>query len=326
MKYSFFYKVTGFLSMLIFFALVFISFAQEGTDSGKNLFLDFDQDGLSNEEELAYGTDPYASDTDKDGYSDYTEVSGGYDPKKPAPGDKLIKEVEKVVDISNEVNQESNLTEVAATQLVDMMSDTVSDGGVVTLAEVEKVVKDSIEKSAQVPELSEIDVDRIQIQDQSYKKLSDEEKKEQVKKDAREYVTAVSYIFMAQFPQLVIKENEDPTIATEKMISDIMTSFSSGNYKQLDELSESGKRAVEQLFDVKVPEVFADVHIRGIQLANYVQEMKDKAKIQTEDPLESIANISLAQGFIISAQEFFTDIENRLNEIGLDNSIISLSE
>ncbi len=44
---------------------------------------DFDQDGLSNQAEEFYGTDPNNPDTDGDGHSDGDEVSRGYDPLLP---------------------------------------------------------------------------------------------------------------------------------------------------------------------------------------------------------------------------------------------------
>ncbi|MFH1564566.1 MAG: hypothetical protein ABIC82_01825 [bacterium] len=41
---------------------------------------DDDQDGLTNQEEILYNTDPFNSDTDGDGYSDGDEVKNGYNP------------------------------------------------------------------------------------------------------------------------------------------------------------------------------------------------------------------------------------------------------
>ncbi|MDP2736734.1 MAG: fibronectin type III domain-containing protein [bacterium] len=41
---------------------------------------DFDHDGLTNSEEIQYGTDPLKADTDGDGYIDGTEVAHGYNP------------------------------------------------------------------------------------------------------------------------------------------------------------------------------------------------------------------------------------------------------
>lgn len=46
--------------------------------------LDPDNDGLFNEQEKIYGTDPNKSDTDEDGYNDGLEVSNGHDPLKAA--------------------------------------------------------------------------------------------------------------------------------------------------------------------------------------------------------------------------------------------------
>jgi len=52
-----------------------------GTDPNNH---DTDADGLSDKEETKiYGTDPKDPDTDKDGYSDGAEVHGGFNPKGP---------------------------------------------------------------------------------------------------------------------------------------------------------------------------------------------------------------------------------------------------
>jgi hypothetical protein len=49
------------------------------TVTGK-VAVDTDGDGLSDEDEKKYGSDPNKTDTDGDGYSDGSEVKGGYDP------------------------------------------------------------------------------------------------------------------------------------------------------------------------------------------------------------------------------------------------------
>jgi hypothetical protein len=48
----------------------------------KNLSQDSDQDGLTDAEENAYGTDAFSADTDGDGFSDKVEITKGYDPRK----------------------------------------------------------------------------------------------------------------------------------------------------------------------------------------------------------------------------------------------------
>lgn len=51
---------------------------KEKTDEAQ--LVDTDKDGLTDEDEEIYGTDPENPDTDGDGYSDGDEVKGGYNP------------------------------------------------------------------------------------------------------------------------------------------------------------------------------------------------------------------------------------------------------
>jgi len=44
---------------------------------------DSDKDGLTDADEMRYGTDPLKSDTDGDGFKDGDEVKAGYNPKGP---------------------------------------------------------------------------------------------------------------------------------------------------------------------------------------------------------------------------------------------------
>jgi hypothetical protein len=53
---------------------------------------DNDEDGLSNNDEAIWGSDPDNRDTDGDGYLDGEEVAAGHDPTIPAPNDKLPEE------------------------------------------------------------------------------------------------------------------------------------------------------------------------------------------------------------------------------------------
>jgi len=50
---------------------------------------DFDNDGLSDEDEKLIGTDWRNPDTDNDGYLDGEELASGYNPLRPAPGDEI---------------------------------------------------------------------------------------------------------------------------------------------------------------------------------------------------------------------------------------------
>lgn len=49
---------------------------------------DTDKDGLSDIDEIRYGTDPKSADSDLDGFIDGDEVESGFDPSKYSPGDQ----------------------------------------------------------------------------------------------------------------------------------------------------------------------------------------------------------------------------------------------
>lgn len=82
------------------FAMTFFAMAQNKNNG--NLFLDSDQDGLTDQEEKMIGTDPFKTDTDGDGYSDGKEIKSGYDPLKAAPGDKLFAPIQTVTTTQND--------------------------------------------------------------------------------------------------------------------------------------------------------------------------------------------------------------------------------
>lgn len=71
------------LNFLIFAFTVFLSVNRiEANQIDFGSGIDSDKDGLQDELELKYGTDPQKFDTDQDTYNDGEEISHGYDPLK----------------------------------------------------------------------------------------------------------------------------------------------------------------------------------------------------------------------------------------------------
>jgi hypothetical protein len=109
------------LNLIIFVGLLILSFAlfayaQNNATTDNNIFLDSDQDGLSNVEEKMYGTDPYNPDTDGDGYTDGAEVKSGYDPLKPAPGDKIVSSAAQPTQVAQPTQTTQNTSDNQASQ------------------------------------------------------------------------------------------------------------------------------------------------------------------------------------------------------------------
>jgi len=85
------HKTKTIATIIATFAVFFVTFfALAENKNANNLFLDSDQDGLTDQEEHMIGTDINNPDTDGDGYSDGKELASGYNPLKPAPGDQLL--------------------------------------------------------------------------------------------------------------------------------------------------------------------------------------------------------------------------------------------
>lgn len=76
------------VASFVVFAATFFAMAENKNTS--TIFLDSDQDGLTDQEEKMIGTDPKNPDSDGDGYSDGKEVQSGYNPLKAAPGDRIF--------------------------------------------------------------------------------------------------------------------------------------------------------------------------------------------------------------------------------------------
>ncbi len=315
-------------SLLLFFGLLILSVtffvSADDTMTDKNIFQDSDQDGLSNDEEALYKTDPLDKDSDDDGYTDGVEVESGYDPLKPAPGDKLINTTDGNATATGIVTTDDNLTAQVSQQIVTMVQDSADgEGDEVTLETITESVQSVLDQSDQEIILPEVNVDEIKVKSVS-KKLKEKQRLEKEKEDAVEYLTVMAYILANNSPKKFNSENDLSSLLTS-FGTDSLSAITLGNTKYLEDLSKKGAKILEETKDIEVPEGMLDVHVRAIKMAKYSMTLKDEMnQTNPSDPLGQIASLSKLQGFFGVVTDFSQEIYEKMAEYDITEIPIDL--
>ncbi len=309
-------------SFLCLFSSALYVAADETSTTDTIVFDDADSDNLSSEEEKIYGTDPSVADTDGDGYSDGVEIEGGFDPLKPAPGDRMIPDEVKTETSGEAVDAASvNLTEVAATGLAGFVSEKMDTdkGSEVTSDDLNSVMENIMAVSGEEVVLPEIDTAAIKVKKISAK-LSEEERKEQNRQDVIEYLTLTSYILISNAP-VQIRDTQALKSFTMDAGSKMVAGLLSGNYDYLDTIEERGKKALDEVSNVEVPESMIDTHVKTIKMLTFASNLKQSIKVTTrpDDPLGQMYMFSKAQGFLMSLGGFMQETQGKLSDIGIEN-------
>jgi len=310
-KFTFFLFFTLIISSSAFFV-----FAQDNTSSGMSIFQDSDQDGLSNEEEKLYGTNPNNSDTDGDGYSDGVEVKSGYDPLRPAPGDKIIQEITST-NLATVVTQSTtpSLTEQVSGEIAGMLQNTDESGQAISLEDINTSVDKVLSGNTEEIVLPEVKIEDIIIKELP-KNLSDAEQLAQEKKDALEYLTVLSYLVANNSPKAFTTQDDLSSIFNNLSLESI-TGLASGNTQALEEVSTRGEKMLAELKDIEVPEKMLDIHIKALQMAEYAMQLKGELKPTDSDPLGQIAVLSKAQGFFGSVTSLANEVQKKLADYNI---------
>ncbi|MFA6047421.1 MAG: hypothetical protein WCV59_01735 [Parcubacteria group bacterium] len=326
------------LSLAVLLLLVVLSFsyyvsAQQNTNSSGNIFLDSDQDGLTDQEEALYGTDPKNADTDGDGYSDGTEVKSGYDPTKPAPGDKLA-----VANTSNSGavlgTSDTNLTNQVSQKITELVqtaqenqSTTVNEDGTVsqddatvTLDQLQEIIDQSMGTSGTTDDnLPEVKKEDIKILKQDYSKLSADEQTKRKKEDFLNYTVAIAYIFSSNSPT-PITSSQDMSKVVTSIYQTVIQAMEARSTSNLTDLEKSSDKILEQLKLVEVPEEMVDTHIKAMRYTMYAKELSGTLTPNADDPLRDIANFSKMETFVESITSFTTDIQSKFAEYNISYS------
>lgn len=311
-------------SFLVFLLVTLLGFgvmalADEG-EAITTYFEDGDQDGLSAEEEKAFGTDPTNNDTDGDGYSDGVEIESGYDPLKPAPGDRITPEDEATDETGNsDTSNGVNLTDAASDELLAIVEEKQVSQEELTPDDLNAAVAKVMEDANQEVELPEVNVEEIKVKELE-KGLSDEEEKEAMKQDTLEYLTTVSYILMSNSP-VTVHSKEEIGSALLKSTQSVIVALSTGNLSMFDEIDAKSKTILEELKGLKVPENMVGTHTKALQMVELVSVLgKNMKNVDfTNDPIGQMLEVSKLQGALFTMQGFLDDSTQKMSELGITN-------
>ncbi|MFZ1720519.1 MAG: hypothetical protein WAU28_04195 [Candidatus Moraniibacteriota bacterium] len=302
--------------------MVFISASAEDALSGKNIFQDSDSDGLSNEEERLYGTDPFIKDTDGDGYSDGVEVKGGYNPLKKAPGDRIVIGGSNAEDTTStgSVASKENLTQKISTEVAKMVSEKGTNSSDVSLSDLDSAVSTVLSSSENIIlPIASIDEIKIKPLTKKEKKLSASERKKVEEEYIVEYLTSMAYIMANNSPSTFQTEDQLQSIASN-VADQSNNALLLGDFSYISDLSKNGERMLEQIKEVEVPESMVDMHLKALQMAKYAVSLKDEliaTKNNMDDPLQNIATLSKIQGFLNVSSVFATEFGAKLTSYGI---------
>lgn len=326
------------ISVLAISFVVFATtlFALAENRNSNSLFLDSDQDGLTDQEEKMLGTDPHNPDTDGDGYLDGKEVASGYNPLKPAPGDKLDgttqspnqQNTKTNQSINNQINQQlDNL--LSADTIADLSSDpnnpNLTNELIGQLLELTKNKAENSEGFAENPvyspdELAQItqgalrtvDITKdLPIIDDSElnilppidsKNLSEEKVIAKQKTEIEKYLAQVAFIFASNSPFPVEHpQNLESQINAES--ANFFSAYLMGDKSKIDNYAARAKTGIDQLKKVAIPYILKEYHRSMLQLALYTISQKDAILPSATDPMKSLAAVSSLQAVAQKALE-----------------------
>lgn len=92
----------------------------------------------------------------------------------------------------------------------------------------------------------------------------------------------------------------------------------------VDEFEKRGKKLLEEMQDVEVPEAMLDVHVKGLRLAKYASNLKSEVQEKGSDPLAQIATYGKVQALLVETQTLMDDILGKLSSFGIQDLPISL--
>ena len=96
------------------------------------VMIDSDGDGLPDDIEQRFGTDPYKTDTDGDGFDDLAEIKNGYDPLGEGKLENEVASIEKAIIENKTLEHPKTAGQVNENLTIEDISNTKDDEGNIT--------------------------------------------------------------------------------------------------------------------------------------------------------------------------------------------------
>ncbi|EKE18608.1 MAG: hypothetical protein ACD_9C00287G0002 [uncultured bacterium] len=275
---------------------------------------DSDCDGLTNEEEISYGTDSKNSDSDGDGYSDGVEVKSGYNPTKPAPGDKILSTTSDngIVGTSNQPSLTNDLAQKMDALIQSKEGSSISQNDLQNL--LDETLQEKTGDLANWETLPEIDISQLKIIDQTYTSLTAEEKKKKLQQDATTYIVKISYLLASNAPNAMLADDD-----LKDLWTDFVTNFSSlstlnPNFEYFEQLENRVGLFSQQAMEIEVPETMVELHLKFIRLARGFSMLGETYSKNAQDPMSNLIVISRISNFVNLFVDFSkNDLQNYID-------------
>ncbi len=228
---------------------------------------------------------------------------------------------------ANTTSDSNNMTQQVAQQILNLANSasgdsSSSDGsGEITMDQIQNLVNDSMANSkASSINLPQISSNDLKIKKQNYTGTAAEiQQKKQA--DFDNYIVAISYIIASNSPAPITSTMSLTDFATN-IFNEVALAITTRSEAPLENLSASGQKILAQMKDVEVPEDLVNLHIEGMELAEYAIQIKDYVNVNSSDPLADIVNLSKLEGLASAAANFYSEVNDKFSQYNTDDTVI----
>lgn len=275
---------------------------------------------------LSFGFFVYAQEN-----SDYTNVFNNANQTSPSDSSDLSSllatDSTSATPSADSTVDPNNMTQQVAQQILNLTnndsgsSSDSSGSGEISMDQIQNLVNTSLANSqASSVNLPQISSNDIKIKKQNYSGSAAEiQQKKQT--DFDNYIVAMSYIVASNSPTPITSSSSLTDLATS-IYNSVSLALSTRSEAPLDSLSSSAQKMLTQMKDVEVPEDLVDLHIKGMELAEYAVQIKNYFNVDSTDPLADIVNLSKLEGLAAAATDFYTEAENKFSKYNIDDNTI----